>query len=1059
MLFQDNQLDLSGLNDERTEDVLTAATNRTIGRLRPSDVLAAAIENGDDKILATLSKALETGSTPQDMIAIIDVYNPPNDDKATGMFDGKRESFTAEVLKALEQFDAALQNIQEKRGEIALELLLSCILGNPDEEDRDYLAILNWDKAAELFEQHVDFVSQSLTPLFDENTAQLRRDEFTEDGWSVLESAAVHARALGYENILPPHCLLALLGETEGVAEQLLRLQLSPEVGLRKVSELITQTFRLGDRKEDPLALNRAGISEAAIELLAAAQKSSRLWGVDKISDLHIFQALLEYIPTRLAQVLQRAPLNLNLEKLQNHLVQHLREESTNTKKDIAFQLPESLLPSEDLTWLARSSKLSEAIRTDQYFDPIARALYRRNNNHVLLTGMRGVGKTTVVRELARRAAAGEIDFLKRKRFLRVDCQDVAPAESTAKLEGIFAHIAGRNDLVVILDGVGALLRTETGGDNKARLKSVLKDGQIQIIAIMLNWDYEELLSADEQFLEAFSRVTIEEPGEDAAIEMVNIAASELAKEYKTSFEARAVERAVRLSANFIMNERLPVKAIKILRRACQDIDYMRNQAGKLTKEVSGQNKERVSRDDIIRIISEISGVPIGTISGTGEKVDFQEVLGEAVIGQDAAVKAVAQELQLIKAGLSDPGKPASVMLFAGLTGVGKSELAKTIAKFYSASKSLHTYTMGNFSESHSVSGIIGVPPGYQGHDQGGRLINDINSDPYSVFLLDEAEKANPEVWKPFLNLFDEGWIVDQRGVKAFADRSIFILTSNAGQSIISSMMGSTDASMDRIIEKVKTKLSELKHERTQQLIFTPEFLARIKRIIIFKPLDEPAMQGICRILIRQMQKTWKDKREKTVIVPESLIKHIARESHQENEKSGGKEGGRIVRKKISELIEASIQEEASKDEKAYQSCNQIELLFISEIDNKVPGMSIKPTISINFSVVPPPTPKQSINQAVESLLELQRQPEQNNVTVLGALSEQILKLEEMIKALENKGLPDGAGTDYQGIMQRFRETEASLMTIANDTKNKTLALLEQLIREVVADTGGKVDE
>src|SRR4029077_20166302 len=174
---------------------------------------------------------------------------------------------------------------------------------------------------------------------------------------------------------------------------------------------------------------------------------------------------------------------------------------------------------------------------------------------------------------------------------------------------------------------------------------------------------------------------------------------------------------------------------------------------------------------------------------GIAERSDYEQGLREVIFGQDHAVRAVATELGLIKAGMTDPNKPASVMLLLGQTGTGKTEMAKALARFYSTSKRLKTYTLGNCVEPHSVSTIIGVPPGYVGTDQGGRLINELNADPYCVFLLDEADKAHPDVLQPFLNLFDEGWVCDQRGVKGYADKSIFILTTNVGQRMIADMV------------------------------------------------------------------------------------------------------------------------------------------------------------------------------------------------------------------------------------------------------------------------------
>jgi ATP-dependent Clp protease ATP-binding subunit ClpA len=186
------------------------------------------------------------------------------------------------------------------------------------------------------------------------------------------------------------------------------------------------------------------------------------------------------------------------------------------------------------------------------------------------------------------------------------------------------------------------------------------------------------------------------------------------------------------------------------------------------------------------------------------------------VLKSDNAVRAVATELSLIKAGMTDPDKPASVMLFVGQTGTGKTELAKALARFYSTSKRLQVYTLGNFVESHSVSGIIGVPPGYVGHHLGGRLVNELNADPYCVFLLDEAGKAHPDVLQPFLNLFDEGWVRDQRGVKAYGDKAIFILTTNVAQRMIADL-ARTGEPPDQIAEKVKASLSQIRHQHANR--------------------------------------------------------------------------------------------------------------------------------------------------------------------------------------------------------------------------------------------------
>jgi ATP-dependent Clp protease ATP-binding subunit ClpA len=339
----------------------------------------------------------------------------------------------------------------------------------------------------------------------------------------------------------------------------------------------------------------------------------------------------------------------------------------------------------------------------------------------------------------------------------------------------------------------------------------------------------------------------------------------------------------------------------------------------------------------VVRVVSEISRVPIETLTGDIDDTDYEQILGSAVVGQDEAVSAVASEPRLIKAGITDPGKPASVMLFCGLNGVGKTELAKRLAEIYSTSKRLQIYTMGNFVESHSVSGIIGVPAGYVGHDQGGRLINDLNADPYGVFLLDEIEKSHPDVLKPFLNLFDEGWIVDQKGVKAYADRAIFILTSNAGYEAISQMHQDKRPMAD-IVEHVKSSLARVRNERIQ----------------IFNPLTEPAMLGITRILLERVQHTWLMHRGKTIVVSDELIQHIAVQGQAINLKSGGREGGRGIRRLIAELVEDRIQLAAIRSKADYARCRTIRLTLKASAaanESSPPGGTAAkgPEIDISF--------------------------------------------------------------------------------------------------------------
>ncbi|MFF1416694.1 AAA family ATPase [Streptomyces sp. NPDC058280] len=919
-LFSEGIFTPHTLLDERAIDILSAATQRCSGTVRPSDILYTAIDSGDQGVLSVLALTLAEGAQPRHLLETIAVYNPGSQDGQYFDFDGRRERFTAETLAALDRFAAEFAQDQDRLRPVCLELLIACVLDHPDPGDRQFLRILDTAAAARTLRDQVR-VSTEPPPALLDDTGRLRSEEFSADAWAVLEQAAGRAGELGYDRLLPPHCFLALLGETEGLTERLVRLQIPPQLGLAKVAEMLSGAFRLSQQGKDAPPLHRDGLGEPLIALLQRAQRAAVVWGAELVDTPHLLDALLEDPPPRLASVFQAEPLRVDLARMRELLAQAVREARTAGPREVSFRLPPESPPAEDLTWLARTQGIAPARHLERYFDALGRALHRTTDNHVLITGPAGVGTTSLVRELARRAAAGELPFLRRKRLLRVDCRDVPDSESGAKLARIVGHVAGRTDLIVCLDGLGAMLRGPRGTDHVQALRSALKERRIHLIGVLSDQEYDDLLAADHALRELTTRIEMTEPDRASARDMVRQAADALEAEFSTEVDDRAVDRAVVMSGDYILNQRLPLAAVKVLRRACEDLDYRRTQLG--------DARAVVTTDDVVRVIAEVSGVPAAQIAGTGgERTDYEQALGGSVFGQRDAVEVVASELRRIKSGLAGAsGGPASVMLFAGLTGTGKTELAKTVAGFYSSSKRLQTYPMENFSEAHSVSGIIGSPPGYIGFERGGRLINELNADPYCVFLLDEAEKAHPEVWRPFLNLFDEGWIVDQRGVKAHGDRAIFILTSNAGQEIISRMTreGRSD---EAIVARVKEELLQIGNRARSGPVFSPEFVARIRRIIVFRPLDLDAMTGICRKLVDRQCAFWLDKREKELIVPEALIHYAAGRGHLLNEKSGGKEGGRIIAKILSDLIENPILLEQERREEEFRKCARIELNF-----------------------------------------------------------------------------------------------------------------------------------
>lgn len=979
-LFPDGCFAPELIPDKEIAGIISEAVKRNVDRnnekkkIRPIDFLLSFITSNHPLVGTVITPSLEEGTTLRDVVTVIKTYYS---DKSKGMqFSGTKEEFSINSQKILTAFEDYLSSGISDRSEIPLQFLC-CILSYLDSDVFEKIYILNWEHAKGIISTQIKALSVPLQPLFDPESRKLRSEEFSESAWIVMENTRKHAEILGYDRIMPPHLFLALLEETEGITEQLVRLQASPEVGPVKIIKIVSDAFRLSSQKKGIVELKKEGYSDQMIELLNHAQKIAKMRGSDYIEEVNLLTALLDDLPPRLRSVLCASPLNLNVEKFRQELDQQLLIRPHEVREEVAFRLPQNILPSEDLTYLSRigniKSRQFEETKKDEngtkekkgYFDSIQKGLFRRKNNHILITGLKGIGKTSLVFELALRSARGDIPFLKKKRFLWIDCSNILLNESKQKFEAIISFVASRTDLILCLDDLGTLLRAESGGNNKIILKNALKEGTIHLIGILSDWDYKDLLATDHELLEYFTLVSMEEPSNVLTLEMVKSRASDLEKEYGLSIQEKAIERCIALSSEYIMNERFPTKALKILRNACEDLYYRKNQKNESVSEIT--------TNDVINVISDITQIPVETLSGIGNKNDYEREFSREIIGQQEAVRAVAKELQKIKAGSGGPGQPASVMLFAGLTGTGKTELAKTIAQLYSASKKLMTYPMGNYTEPHTVSNIIGVPPGYVGHEHGGRLINELNSDPYCVFLLDEAEKAHPDIWKPFLNLFDEGWVEDLRSTKAFGDKAIFILTTNAGAEIIATMC-KQGRSMDEITMKVREELLNVKNNRTQQPVFTPEFIARIKKIIIFNPLDQEAMEGICRKMFERMKVRYRKKKEKGIVIPDALIDYIARDSHEKDLASGHKEGGRIVSKLLDEFVVEPIDNAVAQNEEVFRSCSVIELSFIDTFKEETlplhhtPGTQIKPKVSVIFRS-DPPAPAEDIIRKVTELL------------------------------------------------------------------------------------------
>lgn len=1030
MIFGSGSLDVGAFGRAGpTKDVIARGCDRASGLVTPGDLLFALIDSGHALVLSSLSLALAPGALPTHLLLTISSYRPDN--PAKGRFNAARASFSSEAAAALEAFAAALSVRGAWPDELALCLLGAAICSHLDAEDREFLSALDGPAAAKSFQEFVDASSvEGRTELFDPSTGRLMPDQFDEETTGVFERAAQLAGELGYERILPAHLFLALLAQPRGVTEQLVLRRCLASVRMDQLGETLGRSLQLRSGRKQAPPVARTGLEDSSQRTLFEAVRTARRYKSDLVEPSHLLVAVLLGASERLRSLLEQDSIGLNVKTLLADAEESVRSQLGKRAEEPRFLLPAELLPSEDWTWLARTRPPRAVRHVEAVLESLQRALYRKSRRHALLTGLPGVGKTTALRELARRAANKEVPFLRRKRFIWVDASDVGAESSFSKLQGLFTQLAGRDDLIVCVERLDLLLRGAATANHKTALRTALKRGPWQLIGMIGEREFEDCVAAERELREQITQVRIDEPEKSIAQAMVDDTLGDLAEKFGVRFDPSAVERAVTLSASYILSERLPAKAIKLLTEASEELGY---------EKMHGSAGDEVRPEDVIRVVSRLTGVPETTLAGSGDDMNYEASLASCVVGQPEAVKAAASELELLKAGISRPGKPASVMFFAGLTGCGKTELAKALARFYSASKRLQTYTMGNFTESHSVSGLIGVPPGYVGHELGGRLINDLLADPYGVFLLDEAEKAHPEVWRPFLNLFDEGWVVDQRGVKAFAERAIFILTSNAGSDVVAEL-SKQEVSSEQMLAAVKQRLSEVLHPRTQLPVFPPEFLARIGHILVFRPLDAEAMLEICSKMIAETAAQWQEMRQQQLVVPEAFVRLLAAQGHQINRNSGNKEGARILARLIRERVVETLRRDAVKSADG-QRHNVAELM----VEEGQPRF--------RFLTRPARTPRESLALAVQQLRAGMAAGAPGSGNLERLATRVFDQLEEDAKHWP-AGAPNRAATEL--LLTELRRTRGEMNGQWIELETKRQALLDQLLARTSPPTEQK---
>ena len=733
----------------------------------------------------------------------------------------------------------------------------------------------------------------------------MQQSQFTDKAKTALILADKCAKSFHQNYVGTEHILLGLLRENTGVAARVLQDNGADE---KEIVELI-HDFVAPDILT--VVKERDGYSPRALAILEESHKQAQRFHSDKTGTEHILMAIIkegENVAARLINTLgiQLQKLYIDLLVAMGEDGSLYKEDLVrkNTKK----KLEQSVLSqySRDLTKSAREGKLDPVVGRENEIRRVIQILSRRTKNNPCLVGEPGVGKTAIVEGLAERIVAGEVpDTVKDKRVLTLDLSGMVAGskyrgEFEERIKKVIKEVTEDGNVLLFLDELHTIIGAggaEGAIDASNILKPSLARGEIQLIGATTISEYRKYIEKDAALERRFQPVTVEEPTEEESIRILKGICPKYEEHHKVKILDSSIEAAVRLSSRYINDRNLPDKAIDLIDEAASairlnssgipenikeieteiqrlDLQVERaikleafSQAGELKKTqdelIKKQNRQKnryekkeeekeyvVGEYDIEQVVASWTKIPVSKLEEKeSEKLlKLESLLHKRVVGQKEAVDAVAKAMRRGRVGLQDPKRPIGSFLFLGPTGVGKTELSKALAEvMFGSENSLIRVDMSEYMESHSVSKMIGSPPGYVGFDEGGQLSEKIRRNPYSVVLFDEIEKAHPDVFNILLQVLDDGHITDSKGRKVSFKNTVIIMTSNAGASRIvdpKNLGFETKTDTKKDYEKMKNGVME-----EVKKMFKPEFINRIDEIMVFHSLTKEDMGEIVTML------------------------------------------------------------------------------------------------------------------------------------------------------------------------------------------------------------------
>jgi len=784
--------------------------------------------------------------------------------------------------------------------------------------------------------------------------------DYTENAKTALKYAKKYAKTLHQSYVGTEHILLGLIKEDSGLAARVL---LANGAKLEAIEELV-RDFVAPDSSV-PVA-EREGYSPRAVIVLQEAQKQAERFKSEKIGTEHILLAIIKEGENVAARLLITLGVNMPKVYAETLVSMgedgNLYKEDLpikSAKKNGSTMLEQY---SRDLTKLASEGKLDPVIGRDIEIQRMIQILSRRTKNNPCLVGEPGVGKTAIVEGLAQRIVAGEVpDTVKNKRVLTLDLSGMVAGskyrgEFEERIKKVMKEVIEDGNVFLFLDELHTLIGAggaEGAIDASNILKPSLSRGEIQLIGATTLTEYRKYIEKDAALERRFQPITVDEPNEEEAIRILKGIAHKYEEHHKVTILGSALETAVRLSARYINDRNLPDKAIDLIDEAASAVrlrsisssskvneiqEEIRKtdsqieqaikleafaQAGELKRsedelikkleKVKKQEAKRaaqkqyvVSEEEIAEAVAAWTKIPVSKLNEkeADRLLKLESILHKRVIGQNEAVEAISKAMRRGRVGLQDPKRPIGSFLFLGPTGVGKTELSKALAEaMFGSEESLIRVDMSEYMESHSVSKMIGSPPGYVGHDDGGQLSDKVRQNPYSVVLFDEIEKAHPDVFNILLQVLDDGHITDSKGRKVSFKNTVIIMTSNAGAMRIMEpknlgFASKTDEQKD--YEKMKEAvMDEVKR------MFKPEFINRIDDIMVFHALTKDDMNDIVTLLAKNLIDRCNEQMDIKLNITPSVKKYIVEK--YTNLKMGARPLKRAIQTEIEDALAQEI--------------------------------------------------------------------------------------------------------------------------------------------------------